>query len=107
MPLMPPRARSSRRAPFVVSSVAIAAALGLAACSGGDGGTEPPPPPPSVSTVSVALASPSIVAGATTQATATTRDASGAVLSGRSVAWSTSSSAVATVSGSGVVTGVA
>jgi uncharacterized protein YjdB len=49
----------------------------------------------------------SIVAGSTAQATATTRDASGNVLTGREVAWSSSAPGIATVSASGVVTGVA
>ena len=41
------------------------------------------------------------------QLTAVARDASGAELEGRTVTWSSSASSVATVSSSGVVTGVA
>jgi uncharacterized protein YjdB len=45
-------------------------------------------------------------AGATTNLAATLRDSEGAVLSGRTITWTTSAAAVATVSSSGVVTGV-
>lgn len=47
------------------------------------------------------------MAGATTQLSATVRDAQGTALSGYSAVWSSSNSQVATVSSSGVVTGVA
>jgi uncharacterized protein YjdB len=63
--------------------------------------------PVSVASVTVSLAASSIVSGATTQATATTTDATGAVLTGRTITWSTSNAAVATVSATGLVTGVA
>jgi uncharacterized protein YjdB len=59
-----------------------------------------------VATVTVTLASSSIQVGQTTSATATLRDASGNVLTGRTVSWSSSNSAVATVSSTGTVTGV-
>jgi uncharacterized protein YjdB len=62
--------------------------------------------PTAVATVSVSPSPLSLSAGATQQLTATLRDASGNVLTGRSVAWSSSNIAVATVSTSGVVTGV-
>jgi len=45
--------------------------------------------------------------GATSQLTATAKDANGTALSGRVVTWATSNAAVATVSASGLVTGVA
>src|SRR6266699_687630 len=60
-----------------------------------------------VASVAVALASSTLNPGQTTQATATTRDSSGHVLTGRAIAWTTNSSAVATVSGTGLVTAVA
>ena len=50
------------------------------------------------------LASPSLGAGLGTTATATLRDGSGNVLTGRTVTWSSSAPSVATVSGAGVVT---
>lgn len=63
--------------------------------------------PPPVASVSVTLASGTLVPGATTMATAATRDASGAVVTGRQVTWTSTNSAVATVSGSGQVTAFA
>jgi Bacterial Ig-like domain (group 2) len=44
--------------------------------------------------------------GQTVQLTATTRDAGGAVLTGRVITWATSNAGVATVSGAGLVAGV-
>ena len=60
-----------------------------------------------VASVSVSLASSSISAGATTQATATLRDANNNILTGRTVTWASGNTSFATVSGSGLVTGVA
>jgi len=60
-----------------------------------------------VASVSVALASGTLTAGQTTQATATTRDANNAVLTGRAIAWSSDNTAAATVSATGLVTSVA
>jgi trimeric autotransporter adhesin len=60
-----------------------------------------------VASVTVSLAASTIGVGRTTQATATTKDASGTVVTGRAVVWSSDNTAVATVSATGVVTGVA
>jgi hypothetical protein len=60
-----------------------------------------------VATVAVAPSSVSILQGAKTQLTATTSDASGRVLSGRTVTWSSSDQTKATVDQNGLVTGVA
>jgi uncharacterized protein YjdB len=60
-----------------------------------------------VASVTVSPASASVPAGQTVQLTATPKDASGAPLSGRTVTWSSDNTAVATVSSSGLVTGVA
>ena len=60
-----------------------------------------------VASVAVALAASTLNPGQTTQATATTRDASGNVLGGRAIAWSTNNAAVATISSAGLVTAVA
>ena len=60
-----------------------------------------------VSSISLSTPQPNVLAGRTLQLTATTRDAQGNVLSGRTVTWTTSSASVATVSSSGLVTGVA
>lgn len=60
-----------------------------------------------VASVSVSLGSGSISIGQTTQAQAVLRDASGNVLTGRVVTWSSSNPDVASVSPGGVITGVA
>jgi len=60
-----------------------------------------------VATIVVTPASPSIAISATVQLAATLRDANGALLTGRTVTWETSVAGTATVSGSGLVTGVA
>src|SRR5690242_9553104 len=59
-----------------------------------------------VATVTVSPASASVQVGQTAQLTATTRDGSGNVLTGRTIVWTSSNGSVATVSGSGLVTGV-
>jgi hypothetical protein len=67
------------------------------------GGTSVAP----VDSVRVTLAATSLNPGQTTQATATTYDSADNVLTGRTISWSSSNTAVATVSGSGLVTAVA
>src|SRR3989454_809397 len=59
-----------------------------------------------VASVTVSPPSASIATGATVQLAATTRDAGGNVLTGRVISWGSSNTTVATVSGSGLVTGV-
>ena len=61
---------------------------------------------PPVATVTVTATATSLLTGATTQATAVLRDASGAILTGRAVTWTSSNTAVATVSGTGLITAV-
>lgn len=56
--------------------------------------------------MSVSPATATVTVGGTTTLSAETRDAAGTVLTGRSIIWSTSASTTATVSSSGVVTGV-
>lgn len=85
--------------------------LSTLACGGGGGG-EPagpptPPPPAAVATVTVDPASATLGVGATQTFTATAKDASGNVLSGRTITWTSANPAIATVSTSGVVTAVA
>ena len=63
--------------------------------------------PTPIASVIVAPASASVVRGSTQQLTATPRDAAGNALTGRTVTWSSSSTSVATVSGTGLVSGVA
>jgi len=60
-----------------------------------------------VASVTVAPSSANIAITATVQLTATPKDASGNPLTGRAIAWSSSDNTIATVNGSGLVTGVA
>jgi len=94
----------------VVTAVAVGSAQ-ITATSEGKSGSAAlsvvAPPPAAVASVSVTLTSGSLNPGLTTQATATTRDANNIVLTGRLIAWSSSNTSVATVTGSGVVTAVA
>src|SRR5712692_885010 len=73
----------------------------LAVTSPSGGGSVP------VAAVTLSLASASLTAGQTVQLTATPKDANGNPLSGRVITWTSSAAAVAAVSGSGLVTGVA
>jgi uncharacterized protein YjdB len=57
-----------------------------------------------VASVSVTLNASSLAAGEITQANATLKDASGKVLTGRTIAWTTSDATVATVGATGIVT---
>lgn len=79
--------------------------LAAAACDGG-GGIADPPPSADVASVVVTAPSISVEVGKTVQLTATVKDASGNLLSGRTVTWSSSNTGVATVSAAGAVTGV-
>ena len=63
--------------------------------------------PAAVATVGVSPAAPSVAVGQTLPLTATAKDSAGNVLSGRPVSWASSNGSVATVSGAGLVTGVA
>jgi hypothetical protein len=63
--------------------------------------------PPPVASVTVTSSAGSIEAGQTAQVTAVTRDAANNVLTGRVVTFATSDANIATVSGTGLVTGVA
>src|SRR5438094_692006 len=64
-------------------------------------------PPAPVASVTVTPPSATVQAGQTVQLTATLKDANGNLLSGRSVTWSSSNTAVATVNNSGLVSGAA
>lgn len=63
--------------------------------------------PPSVPVASVTVAPATVLVGVTVQLTATTKDAAGNVLTGRTVTWATSNPGVATVNSTGLATGVA
>src|SRR5439155_271858 len=60
-----------------------------------------------VASVTVTPATPTVLLGQTLQLTATPKDANGNVLNGRVVTWASDNTAVATVSSTGLVTGVA
>src|SRR5439155_942477 len=60
-----------------------------------------------VASVTVSPATASVTAGQTVQLAATPKDAGGNPLSGRVVTWASSNTSVATVNGSGLVSGVA
>jgi len=60
-----------------------------------------------ISTIAVAPATDEVVVSQTIQLTAVAKDAAGGTLSGRGVSWATSDAAKATVSSTGLVTGVA
>src|SRR2546426_561757 len=79
----------------------------FSACSGKEATAPSGAGPVSVASVAVAPATATVPVGQTVQLTATTKDANGTVLTGRTVTWATSNAALATVSGTGVVTGVA
>ena len=77
----------------------------------GDGATEPPPePPPDLPRPTMVIVSPATVElnalGATVQLTARVSDQDGREVTGAAVTWQSAAPAVATVSGSGLVTAV-
>jgi uncharacterized protein YjdB len=92
----------------LVTAIAIGTVQIIAACEGQSGNaTLTATTPAPVASVSVALGTGSLNPGLTTQAIATTRDASNNVLTGRAIAWGSDNTAVATVSASGLVRAVA
>src|SRR2546426_540578 len=80
--------------------LAVAAVLLLATCHN-EG------PHATVASVTVAPRTWTVAVGATVQLTATPKDANGTVLTGRVVTWGSDNTAVATVSSTGLVGGVA
>jgi len=93
--------RAAPKMAGILATPAVAAVLLLASCDSG-GSTGPKP----VDQVQVSPPTATVEVGGTTQLNATASDADGNVLGDRSISWSSSSRAVATVSSSGVVTGV-
>lgn len=77
-----------------------------AGCGGSTAPAVTPTTPATVRTVSVSPSTASIAVGATTSLAATLLDQKGASMTGPTVSWSSASTAVATVSAAGVVTGV-
>ncbi len=106
---------STNTAVATVSSagIATAVAVGTATIRGTTGGqtgsatlTVTATTPNPVATVTLSPTSDTVNVGQTVTYTPTLRDASGAVLTGRTIAWTSTNTAVATVSSAGVVTGV-
>lgn len=84
------------------TSSLLALAAVLAACGGDSTGT----PSKTVATVTVTPSTASITQAGTQTLTAVTRDADGNALTGRTVRWTSATPTIASVSASGVVTGV-
>ena len=97
----------SRYRILILVPATLSATLWAYAC--GDGTTAPPTPrPPRPTTVAVTPATTQLTAlGATVQLSAAVRDQNGQVMAGAAVTWSSSTTSIATVGGSGLVTGVA
>src|SRR5690349_829417 len=77
-----------------------------AACS--DKSTEPKPTPPvAVASIVLTPSTATVATGDTVRIAAVTKSAAGADLTGRNLQWASSEPATATVSASGLVTGVA
>jgi uncharacterized protein YjdB len=91
----------------LITAVGLGTTLLRAECEGVSGALSIIVTPIPVASVAVSLGSSALLVGATTQATAVTRDSLSNVLSGRVITWSSSNSAVASVNGAGLVTAVA
>ena len=86
--------------------------LMTAGCGGKDSPTgptttPPPTPAPTVSRIEVSPTSASLEVGKTQRFTATAKASNGSTVSGVTIAWSSSNTAVATITNTGVVTAVA
>jgi uncharacterized protein YjdB len=90
----------------VVIAVAPGSVKIIATSDGVEGVLELTVASPAVASVTVTLAASTVLVGDDTQATATLRDARGNVLTARTIAWRVGNEMVATVSASGLVTGV-
>ena len=98
------------KAPFpkMTAGIALIAAGFLTACGGGSDAAGPTTPPtPQVGSVSVAVAATTLQVGATLTASAEVKSTTGATLAGRTVSWSSSNAAFASVTDGGVITGIA
>ncbi|MBL8960929.1 MAG: Ig-like domain-containing protein, partial [Gemmatimonadetes bacterium] len=89
-----------------VTAVAAGSANIIATIDGRTGQATLTVTPPPVATVAVTLSASTLSIGQTTQAVAVLRDAAGATLSGRTISWTSSATAVATVSAAGLVSAV-
>src|SRR3954462_1056016 len=91
------------RAYHLIGPITLGCLIG--SCGGGDN-VVGPPPPPTVASVTLSSDTATLVPLATVQFSATAKSAAGESLQ-RSVSWTTSDAAKATVSNSGTVAGVA
>src|SRR5262245_7523485 len=82
---------------------AMIAVVTLACGGGGEDNTVAPPPPPGVETITLAASRQSIVTGDSVAVTADVRDTQGRAVTGKTLAWTSSQSSVATVSSAGMV----
>ena len=105
-----PRTETSRiklRLAFVVATVLLD--VSSSGCGASDGNPAAPgnPAVKAVATVTVSPATLSLTVGSTGLLTATTLDANGRSLAGRTISWSSSDPALASVAADGKVTGIA
>lgn len=91
----------------VVSGVSEGGPVTITATSEGKSATATVTVANPVASITITPSSASAEVGATATFVATTRDATGAVLAGRSIVWQSSNTNIATVNTTGVVTGVA
>jgi glucose/arabinose dehydrogenase len=98
-----PKPPLNRCVTLLALSPVLIIAASLSAC-GGDGGDIQEPRP--VTAVTVTAPNTTIEAGQTVQLTATARDAGGTVVDGRTFEWTTADAAVASVSPTGLVSGL-
>ncbi|MBK8250064.1 MAG: Ig-like domain-containing protein [Gemmatimonadetes bacterium] len=91
----------------LVTAVAAGSTTVTATADGRTGQSTITVTPPPVASVVLDRDTASVLAGGTVQLTATARDAAGAALTGRTITWSSSATAVATVNAAGLVTTLA
>lgn len=109
----------------VFTALAACVVVTLAACGGSDSVTSPGTPPPGntppgntppgntppastpVASVAITPAGGTVFVGRTLQLAAAARDAAGATLAGRAIAWTSSADSIARVDANGLVTGAA
>ncbi len=89
----------------LVSATSVGGAATITATSEGKNGTSTITVITPIATITVSPATKTVLAGDTAPFTATAKDASGNVLAGRALTWSSSNAAVASVSSTGTATG--
>jgi len=97
---------SSRTVMFALSVLSVLGWLAATATCAGPTAATGSSSSAAVSTVAVTPPTPSVAVGQSVQLTATPKDASGNTLTGRAVTWASDSVSLASVNGSGLVTGI-